>query len=94
MDITKAQRDTILTKIEAVVSEKYFEPAFDDAAWLPQLVDTAPPLWRQRTRRLLRRPLAQCWPNSHPRRLASFQIELQSIRAVRSMLAFLFRPFF
>jgi C-terminal processing protease CtpA/Prc len=33
MDITKAQRDTILTKIEVVVSEKYFDPAFDNAAW-------------------------------------------------------------
>jgi len=33
MDITKAQRITILTKIEAVVSEKYFDPAFDNAAW-------------------------------------------------------------
>jgi carboxyl-terminal processing protease len=33
MDITKAQRNTILTKIEAVVSEKYFDPAFDNAAW-------------------------------------------------------------
>jgi carboxyl-terminal processing protease len=33
MDITKAQRNTILTKIEAVVSEKYFDPAFDSAAW-------------------------------------------------------------
>src|ERR1700736_4020781 len=33
MDITKAQRNTILTKIEAIVSEKYFDPAFDNAAW-------------------------------------------------------------
>jgi len=33
MDITKAQRSTILTKIEAIVSEKYFDPAFDKAAW-------------------------------------------------------------
>jgi carboxyl-terminal processing protease len=33
MDIRKAQRNTILTKIEAIVSEKYFDPAFDNAAW-------------------------------------------------------------
>jgi carboxyl-terminal processing protease len=33
MDITKAQRNTILMKIEAIVSEKYFDPAFDNAAW-------------------------------------------------------------
>src|SRR5260370_20890909 len=33
MDITKAQRNTILTKIEAILSEKYFDHAFESAAW-------------------------------------------------------------
>jgi carboxyl-terminal processing protease len=33
MDLTKAQRNTILTKIEAIVTEKYYDPAFDKAGW-------------------------------------------------------------
>jgi carboxyl-terminal processing protease len=33
MNLTKTQRETILTKIRAVVAQKYFDPSFDNAAW-------------------------------------------------------------
>jgi carboxyl-terminal processing protease len=33
MTLTKAQRETILTKIQSLVAEKYFDPAFNEAAW-------------------------------------------------------------
>ena len=33
MDLNKAQRDSLLTKIEKTVAEKYYDPAFDSAAW-------------------------------------------------------------
>ena len=33
MNLTKTQRETILTKIQALVAEKYFDPAFDNTAW-------------------------------------------------------------
>src|ERR1700675_3202849 len=33
MDLTKAQRNTILTKIETIVTEKYYDPEFDKAGW-------------------------------------------------------------
>jgi C-terminal processing protease CtpA/Prc len=33
MDLTKEQRETLLGKIQAQVSEKYFDPAFDKKAW-------------------------------------------------------------
>ena len=33
MDLTKEQRETLLGKIQAQVSEKYFDPAFDKNAW-------------------------------------------------------------
>ena len=33
MDLTKAQREALLSKIEATVSEKFFDPAFDDGKW-------------------------------------------------------------
>ena len=33
MTLTKAQREAILTKIQSLVAEKYFDPAFNEAAW-------------------------------------------------------------
>ncbi len=33
MDLTKEQRETLLGKIQTLVSEKYFDPAFDKGAW-------------------------------------------------------------
>jgi carboxyl-terminal processing protease len=33
MTLTKAQREAILTKIQSLVEEKYFDPAFNEAAW-------------------------------------------------------------
>ena len=33
MTLTKAQREAILTKIQSLVTEKYFDPAFNEAAW-------------------------------------------------------------
>lgn len=33
MDLSKEQRETLLGKIHALVSEKYFDPAFDKSAW-------------------------------------------------------------
>jgi carboxyl-terminal processing protease len=33
MTLTKAQREAILTKIRSLVAEKYFDPAFNEAAW-------------------------------------------------------------
>src|ERR1700733_1709655 len=33
MNLTKTQRETILTKIRVVVERKYFDPSFDNAAW-------------------------------------------------------------
>lgn len=33
MNLTTQQRESILTRIQALVSDKYFDPAFDDAAW-------------------------------------------------------------
>jgi len=33
MTLTKAQREAILTKIQTLVTEKYFDPAFNEAAW-------------------------------------------------------------
>jgi C-terminal processing protease CtpA/Prc len=33
MDLTKEQRESILTKIQTLVAERYYDPAFDNAAW-------------------------------------------------------------
>jgi len=33
MTLTKEQRESILKKIETIVSEKYYSPAFDQSAW-------------------------------------------------------------
>jgi carboxyl-terminal processing protease len=33
MTLTKAQREAILTKIRSLVAEKFFDPAFNEAAW-------------------------------------------------------------
>jgi C-terminal processing protease CtpA/Prc len=33
MHLSKAQRSAILAKIEAAVSKKFYDPAFDEAAW-------------------------------------------------------------
>ena len=33
MTMTKSQREAILTKIQTLVTEKYFDPAFNEAAW-------------------------------------------------------------
>ena len=33
MDLTKEQRETLLGKIQALVSEKYYDPAFDKSTW-------------------------------------------------------------
>ncbi len=33
MTLTKAQREAILTKIQSLVEEKYFDPAFNEATW-------------------------------------------------------------
>ena len=33
MTLTKTQRETILTKIQSLVTEKYFDPSFNEAAW-------------------------------------------------------------
>jgi carboxyl-terminal processing protease len=33
MTLTKAQREAILTKIQSLVEEKYFDPNFNEAAW-------------------------------------------------------------
>ncbi len=33
MDLTKDQRETLLGKIQTLVSKKYFDPAFDKGAW-------------------------------------------------------------
>jgi C-terminal processing protease CtpA/Prc len=33
MTLTRSQRETILTKIQRLVAEKYFDPNFDEAAW-------------------------------------------------------------
>jgi C-terminal processing protease CtpA/Prc len=33
MTLTKAQRENILTKIQSLVTKKYFDPAFNEAAW-------------------------------------------------------------
>lgn len=33
MNLTKAQREALLAKIETTVSDKFFDPAFDQAAW-------------------------------------------------------------
>ena len=33
MTLTKEQRESILKKIETTVSEKYYNPAFDQSAW-------------------------------------------------------------
>jgi C-terminal processing protease CtpA/Prc len=33
MILTKSQREAILAKIQSIVTEKYFDPAFNEAAW-------------------------------------------------------------
>ena len=33
MNLTKSQRAAILKKIQSLVQEKYFDPAFNEAAW-------------------------------------------------------------
>jgi hypothetical protein len=33
MTISRSQRETILTRIQRLVAEKYFDPNFDDSAW-------------------------------------------------------------
>ena len=33
MTLTKAQREAVLTKIQSLVAEKFFDPAFNEAAW-------------------------------------------------------------
>jgi C-terminal processing protease CtpA/Prc len=33
MTLTRSQRETVLNKIKVLVTEKYFDPAFDDASW-------------------------------------------------------------
>ncbi len=33
MTLTTQQRESILTKIQSLVAEKYFDPAFDNSAW-------------------------------------------------------------
>lgn len=33
MTLTKAQRETVLSKIQSLVEQKYFDPAFNEAAW-------------------------------------------------------------
>ena len=33
MTLTKTQREAILTKIQSLVTEKYFDPSFNEAAW-------------------------------------------------------------
>jgi carboxyl-terminal processing protease len=33
MTLSKSQREAILTKIQSLVTEKYFDPAFNEAAW-------------------------------------------------------------
>ena len=33
MTLTKAQREAILSKIQSLVTEKYFDPAFNEAHW-------------------------------------------------------------
>jgi carboxyl-terminal processing protease len=33
MNLTEAQREALLTKIQSLVTEKYFDPAFNEAAW-------------------------------------------------------------
>ena len=33
MNLTEAQRDALLKRIQSLVTEKYFDPAFNEAAW-------------------------------------------------------------
>lgn len=39
MALSQSQRETVLTKIQRLVSEKYFDPNFDDALW-SQILDS------------------------------------------------------
>ena len=49
MTLTKTQRETILTKIQSLVTEKYFDPSFNEAAW-QEIVQTQPRSHRRRIR--------------------------------------------
>jgi hypothetical protein len=33
MDLTATQRQSLLNKIQSLVTEKYFDPSFDEAKW-------------------------------------------------------------
>jgi hypothetical protein len=33
MDLTASQRQSLLNKIQSLVTEKYFDPSFDEARW-------------------------------------------------------------
>ena len=56
MDLTKEQQETLLGKIQAQVSDKYFDPAFDRNAWDRIVQRHRPAVGIRRTRKLSRRP--------------------------------------